>query len=108
MIKTNMIRFPHEGVKLTPNPSERDLCAITQERRVPRKAQGLGLCQPNSSNLISKIKSGSVFLPGRTFMYEKRVALSHCLSEVHGSSYYLNLRGKIKKRGEEKKRRGGT
>ena len=83
MIKTNMIWFPHRGVKLTANPSKRDLCSITLQDRMPRRAQGLSLYQPNSSNLIYKRKSGNVFLAGRAFVYQSRVTLSHCLTEVY-------------------------
>lgn len=88
-IKTNMIWFPHQGVELTPNLSERDL---QQEHKVPQKALGLGPYQPKSSNLICKRKSGNVFLPGRIFVYQRRVPLSHCLSEVYSSYSYLDLR----------------
>lgn len=73
MIKTNMIWFPHQGVKLTPNLSKRDLCSKTQEQQVPQKAQGPGLNKPKSSNLIYGRKSGSVFLLRGTFVYQRRV-----------------------------------
>lgn len=35
MIKINKIWFLHLGIKLTPNPSERDLHGATQEHIVP-------------------------------------------------------------------------
>lgn len=106
MVKTNTIWFPHRGVELTPNPSKRDLCRITQEHRVPQKAQGRGLSQPKSSNLIYKRKSGNVFLPGSTFVYQRRVTLSHCLSVrcTAATPTSKTSERKKEKRGREKKR----
>lgn len=80
MIKTNMIQFPHWGVRLTPNPSKCDLSCITQEQSAP-KGPGPWPVPAKSCNLIYKGKSGSVFLPGRTFVYHRGVTLSHCLPD---------------------------
>ncbi len=68
LIKTIMIWFPHQGVELNLNPSKHHLCSTTQEHKVPQKAQGFDLYQPNSCNLISKKKSGNVFLEGSRFV----------------------------------------
>lgn len=107
MIKTNMILFPQRGVKLNPNLSRRDLRSITQEHTMPRRAQGLGLYQPNSSNLIYKRKSGNVLLPGRTFVYQSSVTLSHCLREVYSNCPCLDLRKKRRERRGGGGRKGG-
>lgn len=106
MIETNMIWFPNRGVKLTPNPSKRDLCRITQEHRVPQKAQGLGLYQPKSSNLIYKRKSGNVFLPGKDIcISEEGYFISLSLWEVYSSYPYLNLRVKVRNEGKKREER---
>lgn len=86
VIKTNMMWFPRWGLELILNPSRCCLCSITQERKVPQKAQGLGLYESKPSNLIYKIKSGNVLLPGSTFVYQSRVTLSYVLVTVFFNS----------------------
>lgn len=81
VIKTNMIWFPRWGLELILNPSRCCLCSITQEHKVPQKAQGLGLYESKPSNLIYKIKSGNVLLPGSTFVYQSRVTFILCSSD---------------------------
>lgn len=71
---------------------------MKQEWRVPQKAQGLCLYQPKLSNLIYKIKSGNVFLPGSTFVYQRRFTLSYCLWESC-------LTAKTSERGRKKEKR---
>lgn len=53
---------------------------------MPQKAQGLGLYDSKPSNLIYKIKSGNVLLPGSTFVYQSRVTLSYVLVTVFFNS----------------------
>lgn len=62
-IKTNIIWFPHRGVRLTPNPSKHDLSSTREKQRLPRKAKGLGTYKSKSSNQIYKRKSGNVYFP---------------------------------------------
>lgn len=75
------------------------------EQRIPRRAQGLSLYQPNYSNLIYERKSGNVLLPGRTFVYQSRVTLSHCLTEVC-SHPFLDFRKKTRASGGKREKEG--
>lgn len=103
VIKTNMIWFPRRGLELIPDPSHCALCSITQEHKVPQKAQGLGLYQSKSSNLIYNVKSGNVFLPGSTFVYQSRVTLSYGLESSSTTSLTYILERKKREDGKKEK-----